>query len=156
MQTNSSKSASGSLVACGIAAVVASVCCVGPLVLLAFGIGGAWMANVTALEPYRPVFVVIALIFLGLALRKLYLVHAACAPDRACAVPVGRARQRLIFWLVAIPLLALLAFPWYAPLFYKRRTPCVNFYFLRPWSSLGSASAPRLPLSPPMRLPARR
>jgi hypothetical protein len=27
-------------------------------------------------------------------------------------------RQRLIFWLVAIPLLLLLAFPWYASLFY--------------------------------------
>lgn len=118
MQMNSSKSASGSLFAGGLAAVIASVCCLGPLVLLSLGIGGAWMANVTALEPYRPIFVVIALIFLGLAFRKLYLRPAACAPEHACAVPAGRGRQRLIFWIVAIPLLALLAFPWYAPLFY--------------------------------------
>jgi len=118
MESNSSKPATRSLVAGGVAAFVASVCCVGPLVLLALGIGGAWVANITALEPYRPIFVGVALVFLGLAFRKLYLVPAACAPGEACAVPASRKRQRLVFWLVAIPLLALLGFPWYAPIFY--------------------------------------
>ena len=46
----------GSLVAGALAAIGASVCCVGPLVLLALGIGGAWIANLTALEPLRPWF----------------------------------------------------------------------------------------------------
>lgn len=118
MESNASKSGTGSLVAGGIAALIASVCCVGPLALLALGIGGAWIANLTALEPYRPVFIVAALVFLGLAFRKLYLVPAACTPGQVCAVPASRKRQRVIFWFVAIPLLALLAFPWYAPLFY--------------------------------------
>ncbi len=107
-----------SLVAGAVAALVASVCCVGPLVLLALGVGGAWVANLTALEPYRPIFVAVALVSLGLAFHKLYLMPAACAPGEACAVPAGRKRQRLIFWLIAAPLLALLAFPWYAPIFY--------------------------------------
>jgi mercuric ion transport protein len=107
-----------SLVAGTVAALIASVCCVGPLALLALGVGGAWVANLAALEPYRPVFVVVALVFLGLAFRRLYLVAPACAPGEACAVPVGRRRQRLMFWLIAVPLLVLLAFPWYAPLFY--------------------------------------
>ncbi len=107
-----------SLVAGSAAALIASVCCVGPLVLLALGIGGAWIANLAALEPFRPAFVGVALVFLGLAFRKLYMVPAACAPGEACAVPAGRKRQRLIFWLIALPVLALLAFPWYAPLFY--------------------------------------
>lgn len=118
MESNSSKSGTGSLVAGGIAALIASVCCLGPLVLLALGIGGAWVANLTALEPYRPIFVGAALVFLGLAFRKLYLVPAACAPGQACAVQVSRKRQRLMFWLVAIPVLALLTFPWYASIFY--------------------------------------
>ena len=43
----------GSLVAGVLAAIGASVCCVGPLVLLTLGIGGAWIANLTALEPTR-------------------------------------------------------------------------------------------------------
>lgn len=118
METNPTKSGTVSLVAGGIAAIVASVCCVGPLVLIMLGVGGAWVANLTALEPYRPVFVGAALVFFGLAFRKLYLVPAACAPGQACAVPASRKRQRLVFWLVAIPVLTLLGFPWYASILY--------------------------------------
>lgn len=118
METNASRSGAGSLVAGGIAALVASVCCVGPLVLIMLGVGGAWVANLTALEPYRPIFIGVALVFLGLAFRKLYLVPAACAPGQSCAVPVSRKRQRLMFWLVATPVLALLGFPSYASIFY--------------------------------------
>jgi mercuric ion transport protein len=106
------------LLAGALAAIAASVCCVGPLVLLVLGVGGAWVANLTALEPYRPVLVAVALVFLGLAFRRLYLVPAACAPGEGCAVPAGRKRQRRLFWLVALPVLALLGFPWYASIFY--------------------------------------
>jgi mercuric ion transport protein len=35
----------GSLVAGALAAIGASVCCVGPLVLLTLGIGGAWASR---------------------------------------------------------------------------------------------------------------
>jgi mercuric ion transport protein len=110
--------AKGSLVAGTLAAIGASVCCVGPLVLLAVGIGGAWIGNLTAFEPYRPVFIGLTLLFLGLAFRKLYLVPRVCAPGMPCADPQITRRQRLIFWLVAILLLGLLAVPWVAPLFY--------------------------------------
>ncbi len=110
--------AKGSLVAGTLAAIGASVCCLGPLVLLAVGIGGAWIGNLTAFEPYRPVFIGLTLLFLGLAFRKLYLVPRVCAPGMACADPQITRRQRLIFWLVAILLLGLLAVPWVAPLFY--------------------------------------
>ena len=110
--------AKGSLVAGVLAAIGASVCCVGPLVLLALGIGGAWIGNLTAFEPYRPLFIGLTLLFLGLAFRKLYLVPQTCAPDTLCADPQTPKRQRLIFWSVAVLLLGLLAVPWFAPLFY--------------------------------------
>jgi mercuric ion transport protein len=35
----------GSMVAGALAAIGASMCCVGPLVLLTLGIGGAWIAT---------------------------------------------------------------------------------------------------------------
>lgn len=35
------------------AALGASLCCVVPLVLASLGISGAWLASLTALEPYR-------------------------------------------------------------------------------------------------------
>lgn len=110
--------AKGSLAAGVLAAIGASVCCVGPLVLLALGIGGAWIANLTALEPYRPVFIGLTLLFLGLAYRQLYLVPQVCAPGAECAGPLVVKRQRQIFWFVAMLLLGLLAVPWVAPLFY--------------------------------------
>lgn len=45
------------LFADGLAAILASTCCLGPLVLIAVGIPGAWISNLTLLEPYRPVFI---------------------------------------------------------------------------------------------------
>ena len=107
----------GSLVASVLAAIGASVCCVGPLVLLALGIGGAWIANLTALEPLRPWFIAATLLFLGLAFRRLYLQPQVCEPGAACAEPVVLRRQQLIFWVVALALLALLSVPWLAPFF---------------------------------------
>lgn len=110
--------AKGSLMAGVVAAIGASVCCVGPLVLLMLGIGGAWIGNLTAFEPYRPLFIGLTLLFLGLAFRKLYLVPRSCAPGAACADPQTARGQRMIFWLVTVLLLGLLAVPWLAPLFY--------------------------------------
>jgi len=106
-----------SLVAGVLAAIGASVCCVGPLVLLMLGIGGAWIANLTALEPMRPWLIAATLLFLGLAFRRLYLQPQVCEPGAACAEPIVVRRQRLIFWVVALALLALLSVPWLAPFF---------------------------------------
>ena len=106
-----------SLVAGALAAIGASVCCVVPLVLLMMGIGGAWIASLTALEPLRPWFIAATLLFLGLAFRRLYLQPQVCEPGTACAEPIVIRRQRLIFWVVALALLALLSVPWLAPFF---------------------------------------
>lgn len=107
----------GSLVASVLAAIGASVCCVGPLVLLSLGIGGAWIAHLTSLEPLRPWFITATLLCLGLAFRRLYLQPQVCEPGAVCAEPVVLKRQRLIFWIVALALLALLSAPWLAPFF---------------------------------------
>src|SRR3546814_4530197 len=58
----SKKAGSGALLAGGITALLASTCCLGPLVLVALGFSGAWIGNLTALEPYRPFFIGAALI----------------------------------------------------------------------------------------------
>lgn len=110
--------AKNSLIIGILAAFGASVCCVGPLILLALGIGGAWIGNLTAMEPYRPVFIGLTLLFLGLAFRRLYQVPQVCAPGTPCADPRTLKRQRMTFWIVAALLLSLLAVPWLAPLFY--------------------------------------
>ena len=113
-------SARTSILACVAAGIGASVCCVGPLVLLAVGISGAWIGNLTAMEPYRPFFVGLTLLFLGLAFRKLYLVPQSCLPGTTCADdPRILKRQRLTFWVVALLLLGLLISPWIIPILYR-------------------------------------
>lgn len=106
------------LIASVLAGVGASLCCVAPLVLLSLGIGGAWIATLTAFEPVRPFFMGLALLFIGLTFRKLYLTAPTCEPGKSCADDEVIRKQRIIFWGVTIPLLGLLAFPWFAPLFY--------------------------------------
>jgi len=113
-----SLTAGRSLATAMLAAIGASVCCVGPLLLLALGIGGAWIGNLTALEPYRPVFIGLTVVFFGLAFRKLYLVPRACASGATCADPLSARRRRTVFWIAGILMLGLLAVPWIAPLFY--------------------------------------
>jgi mercuric ion transport protein len=99
-----------------LAAIAGSLCCVAPLVLLTLGISGAWISQLTALEPYRPFFIGVMLVFISLAFRQLYIVPARCAPNEACANPRLQRRARQIFWVVVVLLAALTAFPWYAPL----------------------------------------
>jgi mercuric ion transport protein len=106
------------MIASVLAGIGASLCCVAPLVLLSLGLGGAWVATLTAFEPVRPVFMGLALLFIALSFRKLYLTNQTCETDKPCADDEVIRKQRMIFWGVTIPLLGLLAFPWFAPLFY--------------------------------------
>lgn len=107
-----------SMVTAVIAGIAASLCCVGPLVLLALGIGGAWVGTLTALAPYRPIAIGASLFFLGLAFWKLYFKPVPCEPGKVCAMPRHLQMQRILFWIIAIILLLLLAFPWYAHWFF--------------------------------------
>ncbi|MEX0957954.1 MAG: mercuric transporter MerT family protein [Burkholderiales bacterium] len=113
-----SLSVKGSLVAGGLAGIGASLCCVGPLVLVLAGVGGTWISGLAALEPYRPIFVVLALVFLGLAFHRLYFSQQACAPGIECVDGRTLSRQRAVFWLVSVSVIGLLSFPWMAPFFY--------------------------------------
>lgn len=100
------------------AGIGASLCCVAPLLFVSLGLGGAWLANFTVLEPVRPVFIVLALVFIGFAFYQLYAIPKACKPGMACSDSNTLTKQRFIYWLVTIPLLGLLVFPWFAPWFY--------------------------------------
>jgi mercuric ion transport protein len=117
-KSNVTQSGKGFLLAGVLSAVGASICCVGPLVLLALGVSGAWIGSLTALEPYRPFFIGLTLLFLGFAFHRLYLVRRVCTPGSACANPRTLKRQRFAFWIVTVLVLGLISVPWLAPLFY--------------------------------------
>jgi len=108
------------LVTSALTALGASACCVLPLVLVALGLGlgGAWLSTLAALEPLRPLLVVVTLSLLGLAGWRLYHTPPSCEQAEACVAEEVRGRQRMMFWLVSAAIVALLSFPQYAPLFY--------------------------------------
>jgi mercuric ion transport protein len=101
-----------------LAAVLASICCLGPLVLVAIGISGAWIGNLTVLEPYRPIFIGVALVALFFAYRRIFRPVQACKPEEVCAVPQVKTAQKIIFVIVAALTGIAVAFPYLLPLFY--------------------------------------
>ena len=102
----------------GITSLLASMCCLGPLVLVALGFSGAWIGNLTVLDPYRPYFIGAALIAIVSAWRRIYRPVEACAPGDVCAVPQVKAAYKVLFWIVAAMVLVAMAFPYFVPLFY--------------------------------------
>ncbi|MFS8980555.1 mercuric ion transporter MerT [Cupriavidus necator] len=108
----------GALAVGGLAAILASACCLGPLVLVALGVSGAWIGNLTLLEPSRPVFIGAALVALFFAGRRIFRPTAACKPGEVCAIPQVRAAYKLVFWIVVVLVLIALGFPYVLPRFY--------------------------------------
>lgn len=107
-----------SLAVGGVAAVLASSCCLGPLVLISLGVGGAWAAKLAALEPWRPWFLGVAVAALLAAGWRLYRPRAVCAPTSTCASPATRRIYRVVFWLVAALIALGLVLPYVAHFFY--------------------------------------
>jgi mercuric ion transport protein len=107
------------LVGGAIAGIGASLCCLGPLVLISVGVSGAWISNLTLLEPYRWILAALALAFMGYAWKRIYRPSAAqCEPGSVCALPQTKRAHRVLFWIIAALVLVALAFPYLAPLVY--------------------------------------
>ena len=112
------KSGRGALFAGGLVAILASTCCLGPLVLVMLGFSGAWIGNLAVLEPYRPIFIGVALVAMFFAYRRIFRPVQACKPGEVCAAPQVTSTYKIIFWVVAALVVIALAFPYVLPLFY--------------------------------------
>lgn len=114
----SDKTGHRNIVAGAIATLLASTCCLGPLVLLSLGFSGAWIGKLTVLEPYQPLFIGAALIALFFAGKRIWRPVAQCAPGEFCALPRVRLGYQILFVGVCVLLLAALLVPLIAPWFY--------------------------------------
>lgn len=109
------------LVAVGgvLGALAASSCCIIPLILFSLGIGGAWIGNLTALEPYKPVFLGVALVFIGLGFRQVYFKQKpACEEGSYCARPESAIVTKTALWVATLLVVSAASIDWWAPLFY--------------------------------------
>ncbi len=99
------------------AAVVASICCIGTVVLAGLGIGAVTAAQQFA--PLRPYFLALTAIFLGLGFYFAYRKPKQAAPcdGQVCETPRAARWGRPLLWIAAVVVLALVTFPYYyAPL----------------------------------------
>lgn len=107
------------LVALGgiLGAIAASSCCVIPLILFSLGIGGAWIGNLTALAPYKPLFVAGTAGLLGYGFYLVYWKpRRACAAGAACARPIPSRLVQLALWIATVLVISAFAFDYVAPL----------------------------------------
>ena len=111
------RKASGLLAFAVLASLLASTCCVLPLVLVLAGVTGAWIAHLQALKPFTPYAVGLTLAALGWAGWLVLRPARACAlEDASCAST--RPLMRRVWLACALLIALLLGFPLAAPLFY--------------------------------------
>ncbi|HSC60843.1 MAG TPA: mercuric transporter MerT family protein [Rhizomicrobium sp.] len=101
-----------------MAAIAAASCCVVPFTLCTLGISGAWISNLTGLEPYRPIFALLAFGFLAYGFYHVYRKpQVACAEGTYCAMPSSARTTRIGLWTAVVLIVIALGFPKIAPFF---------------------------------------
>ncbi|MBE0591529.1 MAG: mercury transporter MerT [Gemmatimonadales bacterium] len=100
-----------------LGALAASSCCIVPLVLFSLGVGGAWIGNLTALAPYKPLFIAATTGVLGYGFYLVYWKpRRACVSGATCASVVASRLVRIALWIATLLVAAAFAFDYVAPL----------------------------------------
>lgn len=112
-----SGSPSRGILAAGLSALAASLCCIGPLVAVGLGVSGAGLSYLRILEPFRPWLAGMAILSLGYAFFNVYRKRAAweCEEDADCALPAGEKFNRRFLWIAAVLVIGLVLFPLVTP-----------------------------------------
>jgi mercuric ion transport protein len=96
-----------------LAALGAASCCVIPFALFALGVSGAWIGNLSALEPYQPLFAVLALGFIGYGAYRVYAKpKAICVPGSYCADPKSDRLAKIGLWAATGLVIVAVGFPY--------------------------------------------
>lgn len=98
-----------------LGALAASTCCIVPLILFSLGVSGAWVGNLTALEPNKPIFITVTLGFLGYGYWMVYRKPKACAEGEACARPLPNRLVKTSLWGATLLILIAFFWNWIAP-----------------------------------------
>ena len=98
------------------AAIGASLCCAGPLILILLGVSGSWIANLTMFEPFKPYFILATVLLFVWIGWGLYKPQSSCKEGEACAIPQVQKNRRRLFWLALIIATILVTSTWWIPL----------------------------------------
>lgn len=101
-----------------LAAVAASSCCVVPFALFTLGISGAWIGNLTALEPYQPIFATLAAGAIGYGFYVVYRKpKVTCEDGSYCVSPRSTRVTKAALWIATVIVVVAIGFPRLAPMF---------------------------------------
>jgi mercuric ion transport protein len=102
-----------SIAGAAVASLLASLCCIGPLLFAALGIGGA--GALVKLERYRTYFTVATVLALGAGFYFTYRKPRAAQGDACgCEVPQRRRIGRTLLWIATALVIGIWAFPFLA------------------------------------------
>ena len=99
-----------------LGAIAASTCCIVPLVLFSLGLSGAWVGNLTALEPYKPIFIGFTVAFLGYGYWLVYRKPKSCEADSTCARLMPNRAVKAALWGSTFLVLIAFFWNWVAPI----------------------------------------
>ncbi len=92
-----------------VAAVTASLCCIGPAVLAI--LGASSLGAFAAFETYRPFFIGLTVVLLGLAFYLTYRKREVVCEDGSCKIEAAGKWNKILLWLAALLALIFLFFP---------------------------------------------
>ena len=102
-----------------IGAILASSCCILPLILITLGLSGAWIGNLTVLEPYKPWFAALTIGFLGFGFWQVFWKKKAeCKDGSYCASPTSDRVVKTALWFATVLVVLALTIDYWAPIFY--------------------------------------
>ncbi len=93
-----------------LSAVLASFCCIGPVVLALLGVGGLGMFSV--FEEYRPWFIALTVILLGAAFYFTYRKREVACEDGSCEIRSAGKWNKISVWLATVIAAVAIAFPY--------------------------------------------
>ncbi|MGH8241961.1 MAG: mercuric transporter MerT family protein [Steroidobacteraceae bacterium] len=95
---------------------ICAACCLLPLVLIALGVGGAFVGAFELLAPYKWIFVTLTTAFLAWSFYAVYWKPTKCTAGRNCKSCGSSRGLRVTLWIATILAVSSLAFEYLEPL----------------------------------------
>ena len=104
-----------------MSATLASICCLGPAILISLGVGAGVAAE---LSKYRPIFLLITAVLLGVAFYLTYRQRQVQCTDGSCRMVSPGRGAKLFLWVVTFTAIGLIAKPYWSA-FLSSKACCI-------------------------------
>ncbi|HKR59694.1 MAG TPA: mercuric transporter MerT family protein [Pyrinomonadaceae bacterium] len=94
-----------------LTAIGASLCCIGPILTLIFGVGAFGAATIFASA--RPYLLIASALALAFGFYRVYLRREACASGEECSIKSPSHAARLALWTASVAVLIFALSPYY-------------------------------------------